>query len=117
MEFRILGPLEVRADTHAIDVGGFKPRAVLAFLLLNANEPVSADRLVMALWGPDAPPAAVKRLQVNVSRLRKALGDAALVTTTAAGYRLDVGPGELDAEVFERLVVDGRGELQSGNAE
>ena len=38
----------------------------------------------------------------HVSRLRKALGDTGVLETTPAGYRLGVGPGELDAERFER---------------
>ena len=74
MEFRILGPLEVRADGHAVALPGAKPRAVLAVLILHANEPVSAERLAQDLWGEDAPAGAVNTVQVHVSRLRKALG-------------------------------------------
>ena len=55
MEFRILGPLEVVEDGHVLDLGGQKQRALLAVLLLHANEVVSADRLIGALW-PDRPP-------------------------------------------------------------
>ena len=67
-------------------LGGAKPRAVLAVLLLHANEPVSADRLALALWGEDAPASAVKTVQVHVSRLRKALGDRDVLTSTGAAY-------------------------------
>jgi hypothetical protein len=70
MEFRILGPLEVNGEHGAVALGGIKPRAVLAVLLLHANEPVSADRLALALWGEDAPAGAVKTVQVHASRLR-----------------------------------------------
>ena len=76
MRFRILGPLEVRGDRGMLALGGAKPRAILAVLLLHANEPVSAERLAVALWGDEAPAGAVKTVQVHVSRLRKALGDA-----------------------------------------
>src|SRR3954451_14705637 len=107
MEFRILGPLEVRREHVALALGGIKPRAVLAVLLLHANEPVSADRLALALWSEEAPRGAIKTVQVHVSRLRKALGDAEIVATTPAGYRLRVRPGELDAERFELLLEDG----------
>ena len=55
MEFRILGPLEVRSDAARSRWEAVKPRAVLAVLLLHANEPVSAERLALALWGEDAP--------------------------------------------------------------
>ena len=66
-------------------LGGVKPRAVLAVLLLHANEPVSAERLAVALWGEDAPAGAVKTVQVHVSRLRKALGDAEVAGDDAGG--------------------------------
>src|SRR4051794_26385969 len=108
MEFRILGPLEVRGDQGVMPLGGVKPRAVLAGLLLHANEPVSAERLALALWGEEAPATATRTVQVHVSRLRKALGDGEVVTTTPAGYRLRVGPGELDAARFDALAAEGR---------
>ena len=93
MNFQILGPLEARSERGPVGLGGLKPRAVLAVLLLHANEPVSAERLAGALWGEDAPAGAVKTVQVHVSRLRKALGDPEAITTTPAGYRLRVRPG------------------------
>ena len=117
MEFRILGPLEVRSEQGALDLGGSKRRTVLALLLLHANEPVSAERLAVALWGEEAPANAVKTIQVHISRLRKALGDGESLATTPGGYRLQVGPGELDAERFDRLVEDGRRALAGGHAE
>ena len=117
MEFKILGPFEVSNEHGAVALGGVKPRAVLAVLLLNANEPVSAERLAQALWGDDVPAGAVKAVQVHVSRLRKALGNGDVVETTRAGYRLHVRPGELDAELFQHLVEDGRQALAAGQPE
>src|SRR3954454_17784550 len=102
VEFGILGPLEVRADGRPLALGGARPRAVFAVLALHANQPVSAERLAVSLWGEDAPPTAVKTVQVYVARLRKALGDPDVLVTTPAGYTLRVGPGELDAERFEQ---------------
>src|SRR3954469_4106137 len=86
-------------------------------LALHANRPVSADRLALALWGEEAPPSAVKTVQVYVARLRKALGDPEVLVTTPAGYRLRVRPGELDAERFESLVADGRQGLPAGRGD
>ena len=111
MEFRILGPLEVRDDDDVVALGGAKTRGLLAVLLLNANQPVSGERLAVAVWGEDVPPSALSRVHVHVSRLRKALGDPGVLTTTPAGYRLRVRPGELDADRFRRLVADGRRRL------
>src|SRR4051812_49505152 len=108
MEFRILGLLEVRGEHGPLALGRSKPRAVLAVLLLHANEPVSAERLALALWGEDAPERAIKTVHVHISRLRKALGGADIVATTPAGYCLRVQAGELDSERFNGLVVTRR---------
>src|SRR3954462_5907510 len=107
MDFQILGPLEARSERGAVGLGGLKPRAVLAVLLLHPNEPVSPERLAVALWGEEAPAAAVKTVQVHVSRLRKALGDPEALTTTPAGHRLRVRPGELDARALRARVGGG----------
>ena len=102
-QFRILGPLEVLSERGPIALGGIKPRAVLAVLLLHANEPVSAERLAHALWGEDAPAGAVKTVQVHVSRLRKALGTRDIAGDHARRLPPRVRPGELDSERFEQL--------------
>src|SRR4051794_14190029 len=117
MEFRILGPLEVRGEHGPLAVGGAKPRAVLAMLLLNANEPVSVERLAVGLWGEDAPVHAGKTVQMHVSRLRKALGDPDVVATTAAGYQVRVRRGELDVERFAGEVRAARAALDAGEPE
>ena len=74
MEYRILGPLEVRQGDESLPLGGAKQRALLALLLLNANRVVARDRLVDELWGEEPPATAVTTVQVYVSRLRKLLG-------------------------------------------
>jgi predicted ATPase/DNA-binding SARP family transcriptional activator len=108
MEFRILGPLEVLADGRALGLGGAKRRALLAMLLLHPNEPVSAERLAVTLWGEDAPAEAIKTVRVHVSRIRAALCDPVVLVTTPAGYRLRVRDGELDADAFEELLARGQ---------
>src|SRR5215212_9130542 len=114
MEFRILGPLEVRAADGEVRIRGTRPRTVLAVLLLHVNEAVSADRLASALWGEDAPPNATKTVQVYIARVRKALGDRARLTTTAGGYRLEIDPSQLDAVRFDHLLEAGRRALAAG---
>ncbi len=117
MEFGILGPLEVHTERGKVAVAGGKPAAVLAVLLLHPNEPVSVDRLAIALWGEDVPGGASRTVRVHVSRLRKALGNPEVLITTPSGYRLVVKPGELDAARFEELVRSGRQTLANGEAE
>ncbi len=84
MEFRILGPVEVWDKGRRRPLGGAKQRALLATLLLHANEVVSADRLIDDLWGEDSPENAATALRVNVSRLRKALPPDTLATRRPA---------------------------------
>jgi DNA-binding SARP family transcriptional activator len=107
MDFRVLGPLEVGGDGGTLDLGGVKQRSLLAMLLLHANEVVSADRLVDALWGASPPLRSGKSIQVYVSRLRKTLAEERVVTR-APGYVLYVDPGELDLSRFEQLVAEAR---------
>jgi DNA-binding SARP family transcriptional activator/tetratricopeptide (TPR) repeat protein len=107
MEFRILGPLEVNSDGQTLDLGGTKQRAVLAVLLLHANQVVSRDRLVEALWESDPPATAHKALQVHVSGLRKLLGKERL-ETRPPGYLLRIADDELDLSRFQRLREEGR---------
>lgn len=113
MEFRILGPLEVWDEGGEVSLGGQRPRALLALLLLHPNEVVSADRLIDELWGEDLPEDASGALRVNVSRLRKALPEGVL-TTRSPGYRIRVEAEELDLDRFERLVDEGRTLLARG---
>src|SRR5919109_579404 len=107
MDFRVLGPLGVGGDRGTLELGGAKQRSVLAMLLLHANEVVSTDRIVDALWGASPPLRAGKSVQVYVSRLRKVLAEDRLVTR-APGYVLYVDPDELDLAHFERLVAEAR---------
>jgi DNA-binding SARP family transcriptional activator len=113
MEFRILGRLEVWDGAHAIPLGGPKPRALLAVLLLHANEVVPADRLIDDLWRDDLPENAAAALQVNLSRLRKSL-PRDVVATRSPGYVVHVEPDALDLDRFDRLVDEGRTLLGRG---
>jgi DNA-binding SARP family transcriptional activator len=115
MEFRILGPLEVWDGGCEVSLGGRKPRALLAVLLLHPNEVVAADRVIDELWGEEAPERAAAALRVNVSRLRKALPQDVLATKSP-GYVIRVEPDQLDLHRFERLVDEGRGLLARGLA-
>jgi DNA-binding SARP family transcriptional activator/tetratricopeptide (TPR) repeat protein len=118
MEFRILGPLEVLDEGRVVALGGSKQRALLALLLLHANETLSPDRLIDELWGQGPPATAAKTLQVHISRLRKALAaDDGPVVTRAHGYELKLDPESFDAHRFEQLVGHGRRALAAGRPE
>jgi DNA-binding SARP family transcriptional activator len=106
VEFRILGPLEVVGEAGPIDVGGRKPRGLLALLLVHANRVVSADRLIDDLWDGAPPSSAVTTLQTYVSQLRKC--GVTSLRTRSTGYVLEVEPDAFDAARFEGAVTQAR---------
>ena len=108
MDYRILGPLEVVDGDRTLTLGGPKQRSLLALLLLRANEVVATETLIDRLWDERPPSTAAKVVQVQVWRLRRALGAEALVTRPP-GYLLQVGAEEYDLARFEQLVGDARG--------
>src|SRR5215207_5646606 len=118
VEFRVLGPVEARADGRPLQVAGARQRALLALLLLRRGSPVSRGELVDGLWGEEDPQGSVKTLQVAVSRLRRSLGARAeRLVTTPQGYRLYVEPDELDLDRFDALCDEGRRALAKGSAD
>ena len=114
MQYRILGPLAVTKDGAEVVVGSGKQRALLALLLLHANEAVSTDRLIDQLWGGSRATSATKVLHNYVSKLRRLLGEGVLITRGHA-YELRVESGELDLDRFNDQVADGRQALAAGD--
>jgi predicted ATPase/DNA-binding SARP family transcriptional activator len=109
VEFRVLGPLELVAAGHSLDLGTPRQRTLLGLLLVHAGEVVSYDRVVEDLWDGDLPATARHTLQGYVHRLRHMLGaDAWRLTTRPPGYQLKVSTGELDAQRFQDLATAGR---------
>ena len=111
MEFRILGPLEASSSDVPLKLAAPKQRALLAILLLNANEVVSTDRLIDGLWGEAPPRRAAKAIQVYVSQLRKAL-DPGVIVSRPPGYVIELEADQLDLHRFERLAAEGRRALK-----
>ncbi len=111
IDYRLLGPIEAGIDGRVLDIGGQKQRALLAVLVLSANQPVSRDVLVNRLWGERPPAGAQHTLEVYISRLRKALEPAAggpVVLTRAGAYVLQAAGERIDMRRFERLAGEGR---------
>ncbi|MET7670521.1 BTAD domain-containing putative transcriptional regulator [Micromonospora luteifusca] len=107
VQFGVLGPLAVSTDAgEPVVVPGTKVRALLADLLTNRNQVISADRLIDDLWGTDSPANPLGALQVRVSQLRKALNDAEpgareLIESRPPGYLLR--GASVDADRFAEL--------------
>jgi DNA-binding SARP family transcriptional activator/pimeloyl-ACP methyl ester carboxylesterase len=116
MEFRILGPLEVRDGDREVRLRTGKERALLALLLVNANRTLAVDGMVDALWGEDVPESAHKMVQVYVSHLRKLLPPDTL-GTRPPGYVLTIERERLDLHRFESAVTEARAALEAGRVE
>src|SRR6516165_5074338 len=117
MRFRLLGPLEVRAGEEWRGIGAPKWRSVLAALLIDAGQIVSADTLINEVWG-DAPPArAANLISIYVLRLRRLMADpdGRVLVTRAPGYQLRVTASDTDALLFDAMVRDGRRAFAAGD--
>jgi predicted ATPase/DNA-binding SARP family transcriptional activator len=118
VEFRALGPLEVIDAGRPVALGGSKQRTVLARLLLHANQAVTSESLVEAVWGENPPGRARATLQVYVANLRRLLdkdvGRPRLIRH-ASGYLLRTTAHEFDVDRFHGLIEGGRAALAVGD--
>jgi basic membrane lipoprotein Med (substrate-binding protein (PBP1-ABC) superfamily)/DNA-binding SARP family transcriptional activator len=118
VRFRLLGSLGAESGDTPVDLGPPKQRAVLAVLLLNANEIVSTDRIIDMVWGDDPPRTAEHSVQLYVSDLRKALANGStqeMIETRLPGYVLNTPPDSVDSLRFERLVREALASVRSGD--
>ncbi len=115
MHVSILGPLLVEHDGTSREIAGGRLQALLGRLAIDAGRPVSHGALADAVWEGDPPRDVQHALQSLVSRLRRALGDPALIVQEAAGYRLALTPDAVDALRFERLAREGAAALRAGD--
>ena len=111
----MLGAVELWGpDGNPVNLGGPRPRALLAALALSVGRPVPIEQLVDAVYGEEPPGNAQHALQSQVSRIRALLPTGSL-TRHPAGYVLTIDPDELDANRFERLAAQGRELLALGD--
>ncbi|WP_225850974.1 AfsR/SARP family transcriptional regulator [Streptomyces sp. HPF1205] len=114
--FNVLGPLQLCIDGHDRVPRGPKIQKACALLLLRANQVVETGVLTEELWAGEPLALAVSTLRTHIYHLRRALGPAAeRLETRPGGYLLRVESGEVDAQVFARLVACGARELRGGD--
>lgn len=124
VKYEILGSLNIVHDGRACTPTPPKERTVLALLVLRANQVVLMDALIRELWGEDPARSAVTTVQTYIYHLRKLLAREGIeregrvvLESRARGYLLRIGPGRLDAEVFQMLLDEGRRHVESGRPE
>lgn len=126
LTFRLMGGLAVArtgAAEAAIELGGPRPRRLLAALLLSLDQPLPPDRLIELVWGDEPPASARNSLQAYVSNLRRALapighrtGAEPPIARRSGGYvlladrsQLDIGRFQDEVAAGTRASAEGRG--------
>lgn len=124
LEFQVLGALQVVRDGVPLRLPAGKPRALLALLVIHANELIGSATLIDLLWGEAPPETAQNALQVYVSQLRAVLepdhvrgSPYNVLVSQPPGYRLRVPPGGTDIDRFDNLVQEGRHAMAAGAPE
>ncbi|AYF72847.1 FHA domain-containing protein [Nocardia yunnanensis] len=115
----MLGPVQLTIDGVEQQLGGPKQRAVLAYLAINANRPVSVDALASAVWEDNPPPDVRVSLHAIVSNLRKPLRDGGIDARTVlrhmgTGYRIVVPDTACDVFRFRARRENGLRALAAG---
>ncbi|NRN63252.1 DNA-binding transcriptional activator of the SARP family [Kibdelosporangium sp. 4NS15] len=104
LRVRLLGPLTAWRGDGELDLGPGRQRAVFAVLAIRANQVVSREALIDAVWGDEAPAGAGNSLYSYISRLRHVLGRSSETLVSArSGYSLKLDPGALDVHEFDAL--------------
>jgi DNA-binding SARP family transcriptional activator/tetratricopeptide (TPR) repeat protein len=112
----LLGPFEVEAEGRPVSLTTGRLRALLATLAVSADRLVTVDQLAEAVWDEDLPSDVRRSVSTYVTRLRAVLGRDA-ISTGPQGYALRVGPDDVDAVRFVRLVEDAQRRTDPGEQE
>lgn len=119
MEFRILGPLEIRSSDRTIEIPGIRQQKLLALLVLSANQVIPDDRVMSELW--ETPPQSARQQIHNaVSSLRRKLNAAgtaagAGIVRTDVGYRMKISPDSVDSYRFSQTTEEARAAAANGD--
>ncbi|QUQ68279.1 tetratricopeptide repeat protein [Kutzneria sp. CA-103260] len=111
MDFRVLGPVEIRDDQdRVIGLRGQLDRALLALLLLNANTPVSVGSLASRMWEDRDPPkdGVTGYLQDLRKALRDSVGEAARVAPARGTTMITLDAGCVDVVRFREYLAAAR---------
>ncbi len=105
-EFRLLGSIEALVDDMPLALGPPRQRCVLAALLVDANQPVTADQLLERVWADRAPLRALPTLRTYLARLRRAVAPAGVVIgRRSGGYVCLLDALAVDVHSFRHLIT------------
>lgn len=123
MEAGVLGPLRLSDNGVSLVPSASKPRQLLAFFALNANQTVRASECIVELWGSQPPKSAMSTLQTYVLHIRRIFRNVCradrseTLVTKNQGYQLVVDPHDFDRFQFADLTRRGRAAVANGDNE
>src|SRR5215470_3340614 len=105
-QLSLLGRFELTGPDGPVDLTSKKLAGLLAFLACTAPEPQNRDKLMTLLWGSHFEVQARQNLRQALTRLRRVLGESALV---ANGDTVSLRSNTIASDVarFETLLRDG----------
>jgi DNA-binding SARP family transcriptional activator len=123
----LLGPVEIGpAGGTMTPVAQSRLRVLLGLLGVARGRVVTAEALVDGVWGEEWSPGREKNLHALVYQLRRRLAvlepeagprrGGARLARAGTGYRLVLGPGELDVDVFRDVTGRAREAARAGDA-
>jgi len=119
---RLLGPVAAWRGDTSLSLGSARRLAVFSMLALHANQPVSREELINAVWGEDAPASATGNVYTYVSELRRALEprrdrwSAGQVLLSGGGsYCLQLNADDIDVMRMYALLDQARSQRIAGD--
>jgi DNA-binding SARP family transcriptional activator/DNA-binding CsgD family transcriptional regulator/tetratricopeptide (TPR) repeat protein len=110
LRVQLLGAVRAWRGDAELALGSARQRALFTVLAMRANQVVSREELVDAIWGESPPGAVDSSLYTYVSRLRRTLEPVRskwtggqMLVSAGSGYSLRLEPGLLDVREFDRL--------------
>ncbi|MDG4795744.1 AfsR/SARP family transcriptional regulator [Micromonospora sp. WMMD1082] len=120
--FALLGPVRAWGPDGEVDLGSPQQRSTLAVLLLHQGAVATVDELIRAVWGDEAPRAAVTTIRTYVSRLRRVLEPTpdsptgVRIRSMGGGYALQVPPDSVDVIRFHRYTASAAAATRRGDS-
>jgi DNA-binding SARP family transcriptional activator len=122
LRVEVLGGVRAWLNDREIALGPPRQRALFATLAIRANQTVTRDELIDAVWGDQAPTTAVNGVHTYVAGLRQVLEPSrthraagGVLTGNRSGYTLRLLPGQLDLALFGERQERARQLLAAGD--
>jgi DNA-binding SARP family transcriptional activator len=115
VRFSLLGPVRAWRGPAELDLGPSQQRALLALLVIRANQLVSVDDIIDLIWGQDPPGSAVNTVHKYIGSIRRLLepglearASGRSLARRSGAYRLAIDDNMSDLIAFRRTAKDAR---------